>query len=115
MLSALHDSGFAGIAAPLGVVEYQPHDGPPTVLAILHPYLHNATDGFHLALTSLRDLYAAAEDANPAGGRGVRETIAQQGADFRPDASRLGQLVGGMHLALASPATPPATAPVHGD
>ncbi|HXA41482.1 MAG TPA: hypothetical protein VNV65_01070 [Candidatus Solibacter sp.] len=115
MLTALHDAGFAGIAAPLGVVEYQPLHGPATVLAILQPYLHNATDGFHLALTSLRDLYAAAEDADPAGGRGVREIIDQQGADFRPDASRLGQLVGEMHLALGSPAMPPAMAPVRVD
>src|SRR5258708_32359242 len=102
MLPAPPAAVFAGIAAPLGVVEYQPHEGPATVLAILQPYLHNATDGFHLALTSLRDLYAAAEDADPAGGRGVRGIIDQQGADFRPDAIRLGQLVGEMHVSLAS-------------
>src|SRR5258708_10743732 len=54
MLSALQGAGFTGIAAPLGVVEYQPYKGPATVLAILQPYLHNATDGFHLAFTILR-------------------------------------------------------------
>jgi maltokinase len=110
MLTALNEAGFASIAAPLGVVEYQPLDGPATVLAILQPYLHNATDGFDLALTSLRDLYAAAEDADPAD-RDIGKIIDEQGADFRPDASRLGQLVGEMHLALGSPAMPATMAP----
>ena len=31
------------------------------LLAILQPYLHNATDGFQMAMTSLRDLYSVAE------------------------------------------------------
>ena len=48
-----------------------------------------ASDGFHLALTSLRDLYDRGGDPAEAGG------------DFAPDARRLGDITAKLHLALA--------------
>ena len=109
MLEALDAAGFRHIAAPSGVMEY--HEGEEaTVLAILQPYLHNATDGFQMAMTSLRDLYdVAVEEVEP--GADVRQVVDEQGSDFTPEAVRLGRVIGEMHVALASPAMPPEMAP----
>jgi maltokinase len=106
MLQALHHAGFTGIAGPLGRVEYLQGAGEAAVLAILQPYLHNATDGFQLALTSLRDLYSVAEGAAGADALAIRQAIDEQGSDFTPEANRLGAIVGEMHLALASDRMP---------
>jgi maltokinase len=102
MLEALRIAGFEHIAAPLGAIEYVRAGGENTVLALLQPYLHNATDGWALAMTSLRDLYAAAEDAPVDNELRIRETVDEQGSDFTPEASRLGSVVAEMHLALSS-------------
>jgi maltokinase len=106
MLQALHRAGFTGIAAPMGRVDYQPGEGGEALLAILQPYLHNATDGFQMAMTSLRDLYSVAEGASDADPVEIREAIDEQGSDFTPESNRLGAIVGEMHLALASDRMP---------
>lgn len=106
MLHALHHAGFNGIAAPMGQVDYRQGDGEEALLAILQPYLHNATDGFQMAMTSLRDLYSVAESAATADPLAIREAIDQQGSDFTPEANRLGAIVGEMHLTLASDRMP---------
>jgi len=59
-------------------------------LAVVQPFLAGAIDGWTLALTSLRQLFAEGTDPESAGG------------DFAPDASRLGTITAEMHVALAS-------------
>jgi len=84
MTAALADAGFGAVAKPLG--EWR--DGT-THLAVVSEFLAGGTDGFHLALTSLRDLYDGKTNPEDAGG------------DFGPDACRLGSITGGLHVASA--------------
>ncbi|MEO6120899.1 MAG: phosphotransferase [Acidimicrobiales bacterium] len=84
--AALVAAGFEQVAQPLGVWR---HEG--TDLAACMPYLSGGAEGWALALTSLRDLYATACD-DPA----------DCGGDFAAEARRLGEVTAGMHLALAS-------------
>jgi trehalose synthase-fused probable maltokinase len=106
MLQALHHAGFTGIAAPMGRVAYRQGEGEEALLALLQPYLHNATDGFQLAMTSLRDLYSVAEGATDSDALAIRQAIDEQGSDFTPEANRMGAIVGEMHLTLASDRMP---------
>ena len=82
---ALGRVGFPHVAVPVGVWRRGLTD-----LAVVQPFLVGATDGWSLALTSLRDLLADGPD-DPA----------QAGGDFAAEAGRLGQLTAEMHLALA--------------
>ncbi len=107
MTEALTAAGFTAVPAPLGVVEYLRPGAEAVLLALVQPYLHNGTEGWALALTSLRDLYAEAEErgrqrrGRAAAGRGA-------GATFLPEAVRLGEVTAEMHLALASERLPAA-------
>lgn len=83
--AALADAGFEHVAAPVATWE---QDG--THLAVVQPYLAGGTDGWALALTSLRDLYGSEFD-DPA----------DCGGDFASEARRLGQVTAQMHVALA--------------
>src|SRR5262249_56836577 len=74
---ALHRADSPHVAPPLGWVETT-LDGNPTILAILSAYLRSATDGWLLAATSVRDLYAS--DVTSA---------AEAGGDFAAEAERL--------------------------
>lgn len=112
MTEALTASGFAAVPTPLGVIEYTAGGQSPTLLALLQPYFHNGTEGWALALTSLRDLYACAEDVGAADGDAMQRTVAEQGATFLPDATRLGETIAEMHLALTSPQLPEAMRPL---
>ena len=58
---ALAELGSTHIAEPYGWVETR-MDGVTTVLAILSRYLRAASDGWSLAATSVRDLYALYAD-----------------------------------------------------
>jgi maltokinase len=82
---ALADAGFEHVAAPVATWE---EDG--THLAVVQPFLAGGTDGWALALTSLRDLYGS-ECEDPA----------DCGGDFAAEARRLGAVTAGMHVALA--------------
>jgi maltokinase len=82
---ALADHGFSHVAAPLGAWR----DGDAH-LAVVAEFLVGAVDGLHLALTSLRDLYD------------TRLAPEETGGDFGPDARRLGEITGRMHVALAA-------------
>lgn len=83
--AALAARGFAHVAVPIGVWRRDGHD-----LAVCSQYLAGGAEGWALALTSLRDLYATgADDPTSAGG------------DFGAEAGRLGEVTAGMHLALA--------------
>ena len=86
---ALHRAGSPHVAPPLGWMQTI-LDGTPTVLAILSAYLRAATDGWLLAATSVRDLYAS-DDTR----------AAEAGGDFAAEAHRLGEATAEVHRALA--------------
>jgi maltokinase len=86
----------AHVAAPLGWITMT-MDGQPTVLAILSSYLRAAVDGWSLAATSVRDLYASAlEQAGETGGGFAGEA----GGDFAGEAHRLGEATAEVHRDL---------------
>jgi maltokinase len=87
--SALAKLGSSHIAEPYGWVETR-MDGATTVLAILSRYLRAASDGWSLAATSVRDLYAT---------EGAR--AAEAGGDFAGEAERLGAATAQVHRDLA--------------
>ena len=87
--AALAATGFSHVAPPL--LRWQ-RDGRD--LAFGQQYLAGGTDGWALALTSLRDYYGAASVACP-GPPGL------SGGDFAAEVGRLGQMTGEMHLAMA--------------
>ncbi len=93
--TALAELGSTHIAEPYGYVETR-LDGAPAVLAILSRYLRAAADGWSLAATSVRDLYALAlSDA---------EFIlsSEAGGDFGGEAERLGVATAQVHMDLAA-------------
>jgi maltokinase len=77
------------VAEPLGWIETT-MAGMPTVLAVLSAYLRAAVDGWSLAATSVRDLYASAP-----------ERAAEAGGDFAGEARRLGEATAEVHRDLA--------------
>lgn len=81
---ALGRVGFPHVAAPVGVWRRDGRD-----LAVVNPFLDGGTEGWQLALTSLRDIYASGLDPAEAGG------------DLGPEARRLGQVTAELHVALA--------------
>jgi maltokinase len=86
---ALAELGSSHIAEPYGWVETR-MDGATTVLAILSRYLRAASDGWSLAATSVRDLYAT---------EGAR--AGEVGGDFAGEAERLGAATAQVHRDLA--------------
>jgi maltokinase len=82
---ALDRAGFDHVAAPVASWARGDDD-----LAFVQQYLSGGAEGWALALTSLRDLYAAGPD-DPS----------QAGGDFGAESRRLGQMTARMHLALA--------------
>jgi maltokinase len=87
---ALARLGSRHVAAPLGWIEDE-LDGSPGVLGILSTYLRAAADGWSLAATSVRDLYAT--DSGSA---------AEAGGDFAGEAHRLGEATAEVHRDLAA-------------
>jgi maltokinase len=86
---ALHRLGSTHIAEPLGWIETT-LGGAPVVLGILSAYLRAAADGWSLAATSVRDLYAS-----------ETEVAADAGGDFAGEAYRLGEATAEVHRDLA--------------
>jgi len=95
---ALTKAESVHVAALYGWVETTtgskpPFDGaqePPTQLAMLQQFLRTASDGWDLALASVRDLFAEADlHADEVGG------------DFAAESQRLGVATAGVHDALA--------------
>jgi len=80
----LSDRGVEHVLAPIAQLR---RDGVD--LALLRGYLVGATEGWELARASVRDLVA--------GGLAPGES----GADFAPDAARLGTIIASLHLAMA--------------
>ncbi len=96
---ALTRAGSEHVADLYGWVEAEV-DGVPTHLGMLQEFLRTATDGWDLALTSVRDLYADPE-------RAARDA----GGDFSGESGRLGEALREVHGALAgafAPGTVPA-------
>ncbi|HEY6499624.1 MAG TPA: phosphotransferase [Streptosporangiaceae bacterium] len=92
--SALNRLGSPHIAEPYGSIETV-MDGVGTTLAILSTFLRTATDGWTLAATSVRDLYA--RDLY----EGDTVSAAEAGGDFSGEAHRLGVATAEVHQDLA--------------
>jgi maltokinase len=92
--AALAELGSTHIAEPYGYVETR-MDGAPAVLAILSRYLRAAADGWSLAATSVRDLYALALSSSGFG------SSDEAGGDFAGEAERLGVATAQVHRDLA--------------
>ena len=93
------------IAALYGWVEAtDPADpeGGVLQLAMLQEFLRTATDGFELALASVRSLFG---DALDAADDGVHAS--ESGGDFAPEATRLGEALREVHDAPARRTSPP--------
>ena len=80
----LSEHGYEHVLEPLAELV---RDG--TDLAVLRPFLVGAVEGWHLARTSVRDLLAS------------RQAPEQAGADFAPDAERIGAMLAELHLVMA--------------
>jgi maltokinase len=90
MTRALDEVGSTHVARPLGWFEGS-LDGEPVTLGMLQEYLRFGTDGWALALTSVRDLYAEGDlHADEVGG------------DFAGEADRLGAATAEVHADLAT-------------
>ncbi len=92
--TALAQLGSPHVAEPLGWIETR-LEGAGTTLAILSRYMRLASDGWLLAATSVRDLYATEDVAK--GGR-----AADAGGDFAGEARRLGMATAQVHADLAA-------------
>ena len=103
MLGALGSAGFTHLAPLLGAALYTREPDAPTPVILVQPFLHNGTEGWSLALTSLRDLYADAEDALNAGVTDRLVTVDEHGGAFTAEAARLGTVTAEMHLSLTQP------------
>ncbi|WP_182523793.1 maltokinase N-terminal cap-like domain-containing protein [Nocardioides dongkuii] len=83
-------AGSTHVPALYGWLEHLRPDGEIVQLAMLQQFLRTATDGWDLALTSVRDLFAEADlHANEVGG------------DFAGESSRLGDALREVHESLA--------------
>ncbi len=87
--AALARLGSPHVAEPYGWIETR-MEGATTVLAILSRFLKAASDGWSLAATSVRDLYASEGTA-----------AADAGGDFAGEAERLGMATAEVHADLA--------------
>jgi maltokinase len=114
MADALQAAGFKHLALVLGRGLWEGSDEAPSPLVIVQPFLHNSTEGWALALTSLRDLYANAESAGPGDPAQRRALVDDQDAAFLAESMRIGKVIAEMHIALASrpPGTDMAPAPL---
>lgn len=88
---ALAGLGSEHVARPFGWIEASLNGDEPALLAILSEYLRGACDGWSLAETSLRDLYAAGTSR-----------AAEAGGDFAGEAHRLGAATASVHANLAT-------------
>jgi maltokinase len=90
---ALAEAGCTSIAAPLGWIETPwpsgNAEGEATTLGLMQPFLRSASEGWALAVTSIRDLYAEADlHADEVGG------------DFAAESERLGATTAHVHALM---------------
>jgi maltokinase len=88
---ALADTGTRAVVPPLGWIEATGDgDAGTTTLAMMQPFLTSASEGWSLAVTSVRDLYAEGDlHADEVGG------------DFAAESERLGAVTAEVHALLA--------------
>jgi maltokinase len=111
MTRALAKAGFDHLAPAEAWLHYERAGEPHgALLALAQRYLHNGTEGWKLALTSLRDLYADAEDHSEVDAVRRAQAVEEAGGSLTAEAARLGEITAQMHLALAG-ATGPEVAP----
>ena len=106
VIETLAAAGFANVPAPLASWRKDGAD-----LAFLQQFLAGATDGWHIALTSLRELFAeytigTAPPPGDALGAGVARPFeatdpAEARGDFAAEAERIGEVTAEMHQAMA--------------
>lgn len=84
---ALAGAGFAHVAAPVATWRQEGVD-----MMFAQRFLSGASEGWALALTSLRDLYGIDDDTAGPG---------DAGGDFAAEARRLGRVTADMHLTMA--------------
>ncbi|WP_061297110.1 maltokinase N-terminal cap-like domain-containing protein [Herbidospora cretacea] len=89
IVRALADEESHHVARPYGWIEGKV-DGEPTTLAIMQAFLGGASEGWAMALTSVRDLYASPREV----------TAADAGGDFAGEAERLGVATAEVHREL---------------
>ena len=111
MLEALTKAGFRHLAPLLAAALYEVDGTEPAPVVMVQPFLHNGTEGWSLALTSLRDLYATAEESGDADTVERLVTVDEHGGAFTAEAARLGTVIGDMHVALTQPGLGDAVAP----
>src|SRR5690606_6305684 len=80
----LADRGFTHVLSPLAELRREGCD-----LAVLRPFMVGAMSAWQLARTSMRDVLAD------------RQPPEDAGADFAPDAERIGTVIGELHVQLA--------------
>jgi maltokinase len=114
MADELAAAGFTHLAPMLGRAVWETSAEEPSPLVLVQRFLHNSTEGWALALTSLRDLYANAESVGHGDPAERRAMVDEQDAAFLAESMRLGKVIAEMHLALATgrPGTDMATAPL---
>ncbi|RHW27786.1 hypothetical protein D0Z08_05660 [Nocardioides immobilis] len=85
-LRALTEAGSTHVADLYGWIEATTDDGQPLHLAMLQQFLRTASDGWEIALVSVRDLFSEADlHADEVGG------------DFASEAARLGTALAEVH------------------
>ncbi|QFG25240.1 phosphotransferase [Actinomadura sp. WMMB 499] len=108
---ALSRQGCAHVPAVHGWMELEPgagEDGEPVTLALLSEFLRTGSDGWQLALTSVRDWFAQPAEPPPPGAEPAAAPVppaAEAGAaggDFAAEAERLGAATAQVHRDLAA-------------
>ncbi|NEA28989.1 maltokinase N-terminal cap-like domain-containing protein, partial [Actinomadura bangladeshensis] len=100
---ALSRQGCEHIPAVHGWIELVPgtgDSGEPVTLAMLSEFLRTGTDGWQLALTSVRDWFAQPSPPGPAA-EFTTGDAGDAGGDFAAEAERLGAATAQVHRALA--------------
>ncbi|WP_165495240.1 maltokinase N-terminal cap-like domain-containing protein [Actinomadura roseirufa] len=99
---ALTRQGCARVPAVHGWIELEPRvpGAEPVTLALLSDYLRTGSDGWSLAIASVRDWYAYT--APPGEDERAEPDAGAAGGDFAAEAERLGAATAEVHRALAA-------------
>ncbi|MCP2339895.1 maltokinase N-terminal cap-like domain-containing protein [Actinomadura rupiterrae] len=93
---ALTKLGCAHVPGVYGWVELEANGSDATTLALLSEYLRTGTDGWKLAVTSVRDWFAQPQHVF-----GTDQGVGSAGGDFAAEAERLGEATATVHQDLA--------------